>query len=184
MVFVLPDEQLKGDGKTYVSALLGLPALYAFDRVAWLEGGQALALGEAAPAVGPAAQPIFWHAEGVGIPLSTTKGTRGAHLDTGANKTDLYLSGLALLSEEEIRSAKPRMIRSGAAGGTVERMQRELPRVGLALGNSTVELQGVTIKEESPGEGAGRVGMDFVAQLETLVLDFEHMLLDARLKDR
>lgn len=178
-VLVLPDAQLTIAGLPTIPAILGLPALVAFHRVAWLDGASELALGNAAPAP-PAGSPrLYWHEEGVGVPISTARGTRGAHLDTGANASYLRAPGHALLSRAEERSARVHDRRIGGAGGVVQARQKVLPVLRLRIAGAPVVLRDVSIVEPDH-QGAARIGDDVVAQLDELTLDFDTMRVAAR----
>jgi len=177
-VLVLPDAQLRIADIATIPAILGLPALVAFRRVAWLDRGGALALGDAAPPVPADAPRLYWHEEGVGVPVATARGTRGAHLDTGANASYLRAPGHALLSRAEERSAVSHDRRIGGAGGVVQSRQKVLPRLVLKVAGVPVTLTDVSIVEQDR-EGAARLGDDVVAQLGALTLDFDRMRVAA-----
>src|SRR4051794_14087126 len=48
-VLILPDEQLKLGNVHQIDGILGIQPMVAFGRIAWVDGGRALALGQAAP---------------------------------------------------------------------------------------------------------------------------------------
>ncbi|MGN6279254.1 MAG: retropepsin-like aspartic protease [Sphingomonas sp.] len=177
-VFVLPDAQLTIADLPTIPAILGLPALVAFHRVAWLDGAQELALGDAAPEVPANAPRLYWHEEGVGVPISTVRGTRGAHLDSGANASYLRAGGHALLTRRLERSASTHERRIGGAGGVVRSRQKVLPKFTVRLARAPVTLTDVSIVEQDK-EGAARIGDDAIAQLGALTLDFDAMRVAA-----
>jgi len=178
-VLVLPDAQLTIGDLPTIPAILGLPALVAFHRIAWLDGASKLALGAVAP-VPPAGSPrLYWHEEGVGVPISTARGTRGAHLDSGANASYLRAPGHALLSRAEERSAREHDRRIGGAGGMVRSRQKVLPVLRLRIAGAPVVLRDVSIVEQDH-QGAARIGDDVIAQLDELTLDFDTMHVAAR----
>jgi predicted aspartyl protease len=177
-VLVLPDAQLTIAGLPTIPAILGLPALVAFHRVAWLGGGARLALGEAAPQP-PADSPrLYWHEDGIGVPVSTRRGTRGAHLDSGANASYLHARGHALLTRAQERAATVHERRLGGAGGVVKARQKVLAKLTLRLAGAPVTLTDVSIAEQEPN-GAARIGDDAIAQLRALTLDFDSMRVAA-----
>ncbi|MGN6375097.1 MAG: retropepsin-like aspartic protease [Sphingomonas sp.] len=178
-VLVLPDRQLTIAGMPTIPAILGLPALVAFHRVAWLDRGGRLALGNAAPVPGTDAQRLYWHEEGVGVPISTARGTLGAQLDSGANATYLRTPGRALLSRAQLRSAVSRDRGLGGAGGLIRMRHKVVPRLMLRLAGAPLRLTDVSIVEQDRG-GAGRIGDDAIAQLAELTLDFDRMRVAAR----
>ncbi|HET9813653.1 MAG TPA: retropepsin-like aspartic protease [Sphingomicrobium sp.] len=180
-VLVLPDAQLKIGNVHQIDGILGLQVFAAFGRIAWIDGGSALALGEAAPKARPTAPRIYWHEEGLGVPVRTPRGLLGAFLDTGANATDWREPGLALLDPRRVASAKEVVMHVGGAGGVVEVKQRELNSVGLEFGPVPIRLNEVAIAATDK-PGAAKVGMDAVSQLGVLILDFEQMRIDGRLK--
>ena len=180
-VLILPDAQLKLGNVHQIDGILGIQPMVAFGRIAWVDGGRSLALGEAAPAARSTAPRIYWHDEGVGIPIRTDRGLMGAFLDTGANSTYWRDAGLSLLDPQLVASAKETTAHVGGAGGVVERKQRELRSVEFRLGQIPVRLSNVAIAP--PGHvGAAWVGMDAISQFGTFILDFEHMRVDGRLK--
>jgi clan AA aspartic protease (TIGR02281 family) len=178
-VLVLPDKQLSIAGLPTIPAILGLPVMTAFKRVGWIDGGTVLALGSAAPAVPANAPKLYWHEEGVGISLKTAAGEQGAHLDSGANRTDLRPPGLGLLSEAEKAAGFTRVAKTGGAGGLVERQEQHFPQVAFAIAGAPIVLKDIAVNSANT-EGAGRIGMDAVIQLDEFVLDLEHMRVVAR----
>ncbi|TPG43230.1 hypothetical protein EAH79_05365 [Sphingomonas koreensis] len=178
-VLVLPDAQLTIADLPTIPAILGLPALVAFHRAAWLDRGAELALGEAAPAP-PADSPrLYWHEEGIGVPIATARATRGAHLDSGANASYLRGPGHALLTKAEEALAVEHDQRMGGAGGVVQSRQKVLPRLALRIAGAPITLSNVSIAE-TDREGAARIGDDVIAQLGELTLDFDTMRVAAR----
>lgn len=178
-VFVLPDAQLTIADLPTIPAILGLPALVSFHRVAWLDGAQELALGDASPQLPADAARLYWHEEGVGVPISTGRGTRGAHLDSGANASYLRAAGHALLTRRLERSATSHERRIGGAGGVVRSRQKVLPKLTIKLAGAPVTLSDVSIAEQDK-EGAARIGDDALRQLGALTLDFDSMRVAAR----
>ncbi len=180
-VFVLPDAQLTIAEFPTIPAILGLPVFVAFRRAAWLDGGAMLALGEAAPrdagATGKTAR-LYWHEEGIGVPISTPRGILGAHLDTGANTTNLRAPAHALLDPETEASAVTRDAKIGGAGGVVSVRRSAYPELALAVAGAPVMLAKVAMDDGSD-ESAARLGDDIVAQLDALILDFERMQVTA-----
>lgn len=180
-VLILPDAQLKLGNVHQIDGVFGIQPMVAFGRIAWVNGGRKLALGDAAPKPRPNSPHIYWHDEGVGIPVATKRGLMGAFLDTGANATYWRSAGLPLLNPKLIASAKETIAHVGGAGGVVERKQKELSSVTFRLGTLPVTLTKVAIAP--PGHvGAAWVGMDAVSQFGTFILDFEQMRVDGRLK--
>ena len=177
-VFVLPDANLTVPGIGRIPAILGLPVLAAFGRVAWLDGGRELRLGELAPRPAGRVERIYWHDEGVGIPVRTQRGLRGAHFDSGASRTSLYAGGRALLSSAEHAAAVTRTIRVGAAGGVADQNVRELPALTLSVAGLDMRLAKVSISTDHP-DLIARVGDELIAQSRQLILDFEHMTMSA-----
>jgi hypothetical protein len=178
-VLVLPDAQLTIAGLPTIPAILGLPAMVAFGRVAWLGGASELALGSAAPEPPPDSPRLYWHEEGVGVPIATARGTRGAHLDSGANASYLRAPGHALLNRLQERSAREHDQRMGGAGGVVQSRHKVLPVLRLRIAGAPVTLRDVSIVEQDH-EGAARIGDDVIAQLDELSLDFGTMRVAAR----
>lgn len=177
-VLILPDANLGASAGEAIPAILGLPVLVAFGRVAWLDNGTILALGGKAPPVTDASHRIYWHDDGVGIPLRTAAGVMGAHFDSGANLTSLGQSFLGLLSAEELADVEEREVHTAGAGGTIVQHEKQLASVGLDVGGASVELNHVGLDAGSRSD-AGRAGMDLVFPTSLFVLDFVHMAMRA-----
>lgn len=171
---ILPDAQLAVGGGRVLPAILGLQVLNAFHRVAWLDHASTLALGETAPHPGVGSYRLYWHDDGMGIPVQTPRGRQGAFLDTGANTTLLRPSGLALLSTAERGSAVQKKVGLGGAGGTITRTEAEYPRLTFSVAGSSVQLDKVAM-DTGNDQGAARFGMDMVRQFDLFLLDFEQM---------
>lgn len=179
-VIVLPDSQLNVPHDGQIDGILGLQVMVAFGRVAWTDGGNSLALGEAAPKARAIAPRIYWQEEGVGVPIRTERGVMGAFLDTGANRTDWRMAGTALLDPKQLSSADEQVRHVGGAGGIVELKERRLRNVSFYLGAQPVRLASVPLSADK--RSAAKIGMDAVSQFETFILDFEQMRLDGSLK--
>ncbi len=177
-VLVLPDAQLKIGPLPQIQAILGLPVYRAFRRAAWLDGGKTLALGDAAPTVPPDSPRLYWHAQGLGAPIATARGTRGALLDTGANDTALRSPIHDLLDPATEASATEHRAQVGGAAGVMTVKTMVYPRIALTVAGAPMNLTGVSVDNESQ-EGAARIGDDVVSRLSALVLDFEHMRVTA-----
>jgi len=177
-VLVLPDAQLAVGGGRVIPAILGLQVLNAFHRAAWLDHAKTLVLGEAAPHAGTGASRLYWHDEGMGIPVETAAGRQGAFLDTGANASLLRPSGLVLLSAAERASVAQKKVGIGGAGGTVTRMEPEYPHLTFSIASSPVRLEKVSM-DTRDDQGAARFGMDMVKQFDLFLLDFEAMRIMA-----
>jgi hypothetical protein len=176
-VLILPDTMLKL-GKDYtIPAIFGLPAFAALGRIAWLNGGTKLALGSAAPKPKGRTVRVYWHEDGLGIPIATTVGTMGAQFDSGADSTDLRKPGLALLTKDQIAGAAERDATIGGAGGFVTTKVRVLPRLDYSVGG--VPLTALKLNIDDSENGAGRVGSDMIVQLKLLTIDFATMTLQA-----
>jgi predicted aspartyl protease len=176
-VLVLPDAMLH-IGDFTIPAILGLPAFAGLGRIAWLDGGTRLALGEDAPAPSGNTVHVYWHEDGLGIPIATPLGTVGAQFDSGANATSLRKPGLTLLSSEQLGSATEHDTTTGGAGGYVTTRVRVLPRFDYTLDGAPLTVAKLTIAD-SDDKGAGQVGSDMIVQLKLLTFDFDSMTLQA-----
>lgn len=180
-VMILPDSQLQVPGVGQIDGLLGLQVFVAFGRMAWIDGGRKLALGEDAPRARATAPRIYWHDEGLGVPVATERGVLGAHLDTGANTSFWFQAGLPLLDPRLLANAKTKILRVGGVGGIVEQKQVELPTVSFRIGPRRISLHNVRVMGRGP-VSAARIGMDAVSQFQTFILDFDQMRIDGSLK--
>jgi hypothetical protein len=176
-VLILPDAMLKL-GKDYtIPGILGLPAFAALGRIAWLDHGTRLALGSDAPLPKGKTVRVYWHEDGLGIPVATQIGIAGAQFDSGADATALRKPGLALLSKDQLASAVERDATVGGAGGYVKTKVRVLPRLDYSVDG--VPLTALKLNIEDNDSSAGRVGSDMIAQLKLLTIDFATMTLQA-----
>jgi hypothetical protein len=176
-VLVLPDAMLQLAKDYVIPGILGLPAIAATGRIAWLNGGTRLALGSDAPMPSGKTDRVYWHEDGLGIPLRTAIGTAGVQFDSGADATMLRRPGLALLTKEQVASAVMHDGTIGGAGGYVSVKQRVLPVLDYKLAGMSLRSLKVSIEESD--DGAGRVGSDILPQLKTLTIDFTTMTLGA-----
>lgn len=179
-VLVLPDAALTFGGEV-TSAILGLPALVAFGRVAWLDNGGRMALGAAAPAPSGNALKLYWHPDGVGIPIDLPGGTAGADFDSGAGASTLYLPGFSLLTRDQAEGAVFRDVQISGAGGMEKIRLRTLPRLTFRIGGVPIMVDKPNV-EERTDRGAARIGNDMIDQLETFIMDFRTMTLSVEPK--
>ena len=176
-VLILPDAMLKLGKDFTIPGILGLPAFAALGRIAWLDGGKRLALGTAAPLPRSKRVRVYWHEDGLGIPITTPLGTAGAQFDSGADSTALRRPGLALLTKDQLASSAERNATIGGAGGFVTTKVRVLPQLDYTIDD--VPLQALKVNIETNDSSAGRVGSDMIAQLKLLTIDFATMTLQA-----
>ena len=176
-VLILPDAMLKLGKDFTIPGILGLPAFAALGRIAWLDGGKRLALGTAAPLPRSKTVRVYWHEDGLGIPITTPLGTAGAQFDSGADSTALRRPGLALLTKDQLASSAERNATIGGAGGFVTTKVRVLPQLDYTIDD--VPLQALKVNIEANDSSAGRVGSDMIAQLKLLTIDFATMTLQA-----
>ncbi|HEX7695556.1 MAG TPA: hypothetical protein VF409_13755, partial [Sphingomonas sp.] len=145
--------------------------------IAWRDGGTQLALGADAPLPKGRTVRVYWHEDGLGIPLTTPLGTAGAQFDSGADSTALRRPGLKLLTKDQIASATERNATIGGAGGFVTTKVRVLPRLDYTVDG--VPLTALKLNIEDNDSSAGRIGSDMIAQLKLLTIDFATMTLQA-----
>jgi hypothetical protein len=176
-VLVLPDSMLRLAKDYVIPGILGLPAIAATGRIAWLDGGTRLALGSDAPEPSGVTDRVYWHEAGLGIPLRTAVGIAGAQFDSGADGTALRQPGLALLTNQQIASAAERDGMIGGAGGYIHVKQRILPELDYTLAGAPLKSSKVPIEESA--DSAGRVGSDILPRLKMLTIDFATMTLTA-----
>ncbi|MBW8743126.1 MAG: hypothetical protein JF628_02045, partial [Sphingomonas sp.] len=117
---------------------------------------------------------LYWHDEGVGVPIGTGRGLEGAFLDTGANSSLMRPSGLTLLSPAERTSAVQKKVGLGGAGGMVTRTEAEYPSLSFSIAGAPVRLSKVSM-DMRDNQGAALLGMDMVSQFDLFLLDFETM---------
>lgn len=175
-VLVLPDEQLTfAEGRFKLQFILGLHAFRPFGRMAWLDHGKVLALGDHAPVARGQGVPVFWDVMGVGIPLDGPGGRRAAHFDTGSGSTNLFEPGLALVAPKERAAIVTAEQRVGGVGGIVTQKIQRLPIASLSLAGQPFVLKNVDVERDISTGDAARVGDDIFARFRTVILDFDRM---------
>lgn len=175
-VLVLPDESLTlAEGQVRLPFILSLYAMADFGRVGWSDHGRWLLLGEAAPDPYPTAVPMLWHPFGLGLPLEGPGGRRVAHLDSGANISYLFRSGLPLLMRSETARLSASTRRIGGVGGMVEEKIETLPRATLRLAGQPLVLSDVDVARDTESGEAARIGEDVLNRYAAVVLDFRTM---------
>jgi len=180
-VLVLPDDQLViANGSVRLPFILGLDGLAAFERIAWLDHGRALALGAAAPVSAPGAAPLTWHPLGVAAPVDGVEGRRAAHLDSGANLSYLTETGLGLLPPQERTRLGASRRWVGGVGGAVEEDIERLPRATLSLAGHSLTLVDVDVAMESDTGEVARIGEDVLGRFSAVVLDFIAMKISVK----
>lgn len=177
-VMVLPDPKLKIGGLPQIQAIFGLPVFAAFHRVAWFDGGDTLMIGSEAPIPPKDASRFYWHEQGIGIPISTSKGIMGAHFDTGQDHTALHAPAHILFSQTIEQSGSHDTSIIGGAGGIRKMIVERYKEVKLNIAGTPTIFYNIKIDDNSKIDGA-RVGYDFVSQTKRLILDFDAMKISA-----
>jgi len=175
-VLVLPDAQLiLANGSIRLPFILSLYGLAEFGRVAWLDHGRWLALGEAAPQGFDGAVPMIWHPLGIGLPLDGVSGRRAAHLDSGANISYLLEAGLQLLPPGERVRLGVGHRRIGGVGGVVEQDIERLPEASLSLAGHPLTFADIDVAMDADTGEVARIGEDVLGRYAAVVLDFKSM---------
>lgn len=177
-VMVLPDSNLKIGDLPQIQAICGLPVFAAFHRVAWLDGGDTLVIGSGVPPPSRDAMHFYWHEQGIGIPISTSKGTMGAHFDTGEDHTILHAPAHILLSQSIEQTGSHDTSSVGGVGGIRKVVTERYKEVTLNIAGASTIFYNIKIDDNSKADGA-RVGYDFVSQTKILILDFDTMQISA-----
>lgn len=168
--FVLPDEALTSQGRR-VPPILGLPVLLAFERVEFTAHGTRLRLGSPRRALRGR---LRWNPSGVAISVALAGGEAAAHLDTGANLSELQTATIALLSPEQRSALVTQSLNVGGVTGQIAREVQRLALLDLRVGDGVCRLDTIAFGPESAG-AEGRLGIDVVKACETFALDFEAM---------
>ncbi len=175
-VLVLPDAQLTlAGGAVRLPFILSLYGLADFGRVAWLDHGRALALGDAAPQGFEGAVPMVWHPLGLGVPLDGVGGRRVAHLDSGANISYLLEAGLKLLPPKQRVLLGAGHRRIGGVGGVVEQDIQRLPEASLVLAGHPLAFADIDVAMDADTGEVARLGEDVLGRYAAVVLDFRTM---------
>lgn len=179
-VMILSDADLTFDGRR-VSGILGLPALVAFGRVAWLDGGARLRLGGTGRERG-ARHPLYWHDAGIGIPFDTPYGRAGGQFDSGTGHTTLMTPLLAMMPAAEVSALPERRVAQSGAGGTTQTVRPVMPNFAFRALGIPLTATDATIDTRT-NEGIGRVGDDLIRRTRVLALDFRGMQATVRAAD-
>jgi predicted aspartyl protease len=166
---VMPDSSLSFAGGAYtIPGILGFPVISQMERISVAE--TTLSWG---PSQGPVIERdlfvdgltprVYGHiGDGPAVQFA---------LDTGANRTGLRP---VVLIEQPVlaEGARDRTEQVGGAGGVVEVEARQIPRVTLRFDTVSVELENVSVADESAGgdDIHGRLGQDVLRR--GYVLDF------------
>lgn len=175
-VLVLPDENLTIEGRAF-PPILGMPTLYHFGTLAFVDHGTRLRAG--LPASAGAGKPITWNSSGFAIELQLERGSLRVHLDTGANRTALGKAAIQLLSPQERQGLSQRTVRFAGVSGAEDRQVADLARLDVGVADAVCSMQAVSIGDDDAG-AQGRAGMDLIKACETVVLDFSTMTFSAR----
>lgn len=175
-VFILPDEALTFDGRR-VPPLIGAPILYAFGRVEFANHGQRLRLSPARAEALPGR--LSWIDAGVAIEVGLAHGRATAHLDTGANVSELNVSTRALLTTVQRSRLTLSTARLAGVSGEVHRRRWRSQALDVTLGGGTCHVDGMDFGDERGGV-EGRVGIDLVKACENFVFDVSTMSFSAR----
>lgn len=175
-VLVLADAQLTlANGAVRLPFIISLYGLAQFGKMAWLDHGRWLALGEAAPEDFKDAVPMIWHPLGLGVPLDGVSGRRAAHLDSGANISYLLEAGLQLIPADERVLMGVGHRRIGGVGGVVEEDIERLPRASLFLAGHPLTFSDVDVAMDADTGEVARLGEDVLGRYAAVVLDFKAM---------
>lgn len=175
-VFVLPDAALTFDGRK-VAPLLGAPVLYAFGRVEFADHARRLRLFPAQATLMPGR--MTWTDAGMAIELGLARGRVQAHLDTGANVSELHVSTRALLTGVQRSRLTLWSGRLAGVSGEIQQRRWRSPPLDIVLGDSACRVEGLNFGSETAGV-QGRVGIDLVKSCENFVFDVSTMTFAAR----
>jgi hypothetical protein len=131
------------------------------------------------PSVGALPGRVTWNPSGVAIEIGLPGGAIEAHLDTGANLSELNESALGLLSAAQRASLTTRRIQVEGVSGALERDVSELPMFEAGLAGAFCRVERIAFGDET-GDAQGRVGIDLVRACEAFALDFPTMSFAAR----
>ena len=166
---VLPDSSLSFAGGVYrIPGILGFPVISQMERISVSEDTLSWA-----PTQGPVIERdlfvdgltprVYGHiGEGPAVQFA---------LDTGANRTGLR--PIVLREQPSLaEGSRERTERVGGAGGVVEVEATQIPRVVLRFDDQAVELENVSVADESSGgeDIHGRLGQDVLRR--GYVMDF------------
>jgi aspartyl protease len=175
-VFVQPDATLTFDGHR-VPPLFSVAIMYAFGRTEFADHGKRLRLMPARAK--PLSGLLSWNESGVAIELGVGRGRVRAHLDTGANVSELNFSTLSLLSAHQRSRLTATSDRLAGVSGEVERRRVHASSMEIALGNDKCRLQRMNFGSETGGV-QGRVGIDLVKSCSDFMFDVSTMTFSAR----
>ena len=175
-VLVLPDAALTF-GDRLVPPLIGAPILYAFGRVEFGDHARRLRLSPAQAE--PLPGRMAWIDAGIAIELGLAGGRLMAHLDSGANVSELNLSTRALLTALQRSRLTLSSGRLAGVSGQIERRRWRSAPLDIALGNGVCRIDAMEFGSESAG-AQGRVGIDLIKSCVNFVFDVSTMTFAAR----
>jgi hypothetical protein len=100
-----------------------------------------------------------------------------AHLDTGANQTELHNSVQPLASKAERAAMTTRSMRVAGVSGEVERKIGGAPRLSVGVGRGRCGMEKVAFGEEA-ADAQGRLGADLIRACSEVRLDFDAMRIE------
>jgi hypothetical protein len=113
------------------------------------------------------------------IELGLARGRVEAHLDTGANVSELNVSTRALLTAVQRSRLTLSTGRLAGVSGQIQRRRWHSHPLDLNLGGGICRLDGLEFGDERAG-AQGRVGIDLVKSCGNFVLDVSTMTFSAR----
>lgn len=159
-----------------ISGVLGLPVMVAAGRIAWLENGQRIAFGTAAPEVTDGGA-IYWHRQGLGLGVDFGDGNTPVFFDSGARVSQGSLRSLYELAMDP-DTLERRTITTGGGGGFAEEEVWVLPELVFGLPGARFTLEDANIY---PSEGnpaladGGYAGSDILRSVDVFAVDFRNM---------
>lgn len=183
-VFVLPDAALTPMPDHVVPPILGVPVLYAYGRVEFLDHARRLHLTHgAAP---PMSGRMTWNSYGVAIEVGLPKGAIRAFLDTGANLTEFRLATRELLTSDERSRLVAHAGPTAGVSGLIQHQSWALRGLDVNVGGARCRLAQASfgdisgVADDASDASGGRLGIDLVKACREFVLDFSTMTFDAR----
>lgn len=172
IALVIPDEQAAIMGAQLV---IPLSALTTLGRMAYLDHGRMLVLGDAVPRLGASRSPLYWDESGVGFAVRFAGGVRGVHFDSGSERTWLFPAAGSALSPAERGTRQSIKRKIAGLGGERTEDASVYRNVAVTVAGRRWQFPNIEMAEKDENGEAARAGIQLFERFRTVVLDFRRM---------
>lgn len=162
-----------------IDGIIGLPILNKARKVAWVDNGKRLLLGNRVSRRERQIHNLYWHESGFGL-ISEYKGNEFAvHFDSGANRLSFFTTLLNMLDEQERSQLSKIKANNSGAGGAEAYEGYLMSAIDLTIANELLKFKDIKIKpvESDNPTDIARIGVSMINQTKSVIIDFETMNL-------